>query len=294
MNLLITGGAGFVGRRTAESAKARGHKVTVTDVNKCDPFSGVTVESADILDYDRVLSLVDGHDAVIHCAAVVGPQRVQKQPTLAVGVNVTGTAHVLEAAKASSAAVVFLSTATLYGTRPDLEPIGEDTPPSPVGLYDATKWAAEILCNTYRDNMEVAVASVRTSFVYGPGYSTGEYFVEAALVGNTVAEANGRDHPCDFTYVSDLADGLILAAERSPLPRPAYNLSSGILRTRGEFAEAVRRVVPQADIRLGPGIDPKRHLRGPCLIERARADFGYEPRFTIESGVRDWISREGL
>jgi UDP-glucose 4-epimerase len=293
VRVLITGGGGFVGLHAARAALARGHDVVLTDIEApraplAALANGCRFVQGDILKSGFVGALVE--DVVIHCAAVVGPIATRQQPRRAVDVNVGGTSRVLEAARDTGARVILLSTATLYGTRPDLAPLDEEAPPDPVSLYDATKLMAETLCSSYRKTFEVMTASLRTGFVYGAGNSVGEYFVYLTLRGEAVHEPAGGDHPCDFTYVEDLALALVCAAEKSSLPETIYNVTGGSLHTRGEFAAIVRRLLPQACITLAPGIDPARHLRGACVITRAMRDFGYRPH-TLEAGITDWIAK---
>ena len=152
---------------------------------------------------------------------------------------------------------------------------------------------AETLCTQYRDTYGVSATSVRTGFVYGFGSRIGEYFVPRVLAGEAVTEAYGRDHPCDFTSVEDLADGVVAAATAPDLPEPVYNLTGGRLLTRGDFADGVRRVIPEARIAQGAGIDPGRHLRGACDLSRSRRDFGYEPRRSLDDGIAGWLRRAG-
>ena len=285
MRVLITGGCGFVGSQVAREAAGRGHDVTTADLDHVSPDVDL-----DIRDAAQVDEAVHGPDVVVHCAAIVGPGPARENPGLAVDINIRGTANVLEAARRHGARVVYLSTATLYGMRPDLKPLHESDLPSPVSHYDATKYAAEVLCRSYRLDFDVDVICIRTGFVYGPGHSTGEYFVESAVKGVPVRVGTGGDGPCDFTYVKDLANGLVSAAEQARLPEPVYNVTSGIHRTRSAFAKAVRDTIPDADIEIGHGIHPAMHLRGPCLVDLAKRDFGYVPAYTIEDGIRDWIA----
>lgn len=285
MNVLVTGGCGFVGGQVVRTGRKRGHDVTAADL----PGKGSPDVGLDVTDADRVVECIEGQDVVIHCAAVVGPIPAKENPFLAVQANVTGTANILEAARGSGSRVVYLSTATLYGHRPDLAPLQESDVPHPISHYDATKYAAEVVCYSYRKDFDVDVVCVRTGFVYGPGHSTGEYFVESVLRSESVTQETGADSPCDFTYVKDLAKGLVLAAEHEGLPEPVYNVTGGVLRTRGEFAEVVRCEVPGANIAIGDGRHEAMHLRGPCVLDLAKRDFGYVPEFTIETGIRDWV-----
>lgn len=287
--LLITGAAGFIGAAVAEAAMARGHAVTGLDRRAgAGAFDCVV---ADVTDRRVVAAAATGCDAIIHLAAVVGPDPARADPAAATAINVDGTLAVLEAARTHGLQAVCVSTATLYGRRHDLAPLDETAPVEPVSVYDATKYMAEILVGTYRKTFGTNAASFRTSFVYGLGHSTGDYYVHRLLAGEREIDDVGAEHPCDFTYVHDLALGLVQAAEAEGLPEPVYNLSGGRLLTRGDLARAVLAHFPDAVIRQTPGVDPGRHLRGVCLIERAARDFGYAPRFSLEAGIADMVRR---
>jgi UDP-glucuronate 4-epimerase len=251
---------------------------------------GTPFVTCDVLDQGGVRSALKatGAASVVHTAAVVGPAPARADPTRATAVNVLGTQSVLEAARQLGLRVTYLSTATLYGTRPDLHPLREDDPPDPVSLYDATKLMGETLVLSYVRTFGLDAAIVRTGFVYGLGSGIGEYFLPRVLRGESVTEPAGADHPCDFTSVTDLAEGLFLAHTVRPLTHRLFNITGGGLRTRAELASAVRRVVPGAAITLGPGIDPQRHLRGACDLTRARTELGYVPRHSLEEGITAW------
>ena len=296
-HIVITGGAGFVAIHTAEAALARGLAVTLIDL-RAPPedlrhlVPGATVRLGDIGAPGCLDGLAGPETAIIHCAAVVGPVPAKAAPLRTIEVNVMGTARLLEQVRAAGGRFILVSTATLYGHRADLAPLSETEPPSPLGMYDGSKQMAEILCTQYRGSYGMDIAAVRTGFVYGMGSRIGEYFIPRVLAGEAVHETAGGDHPCDFTYVVDLAEGLVAAATApQKLPEPIYNITGGVLLTRGDFAAAVRAALPQVRISQAPGIDPARHLRGPCLIARAARDFGYRPRFTLAAGVADWIAR---
>lgn len=294
--VLITGGAGFVATHLARRFHEAGIPVWLADLREPSPDLAPLLPPrtrftrCDVLSPDQLTAALDSSRAggIVHTAAVVGPGPARADPTRATAVNVLGTQHVLEAARQCGLRVTYLSTATLYGTRPDLQPLCEDDPPDPVSLYDATKLMGETLTLSYARTFGLDVAIVRTGFVYGPGSGIGEYFLPRVLRGESISEPAGYDHPCDFTYVSDLASGLFLAHTTRPLTHRLFNVTGGLLRTRADLARAVRTVVPGASISLGPGLDPDRHLRGACDLTRARTELGYAPRMSLEAGIALW------
>ncbi|QQR38424.1 NAD-dependent epimerase/dehydratase family protein [Devosia rhizoryzae] len=294
VRLLITGGSGMVAQHVAEAAIGQGHDVCLADVSW--PEDRMWVRLADRASFDirdKTACIDSSRDcaAIVHCAAVVGPVRSKVDPLFTLDVNVTGTANLLEAAFATGARLVNVSTATLYGNRPDLAPLDETDPADPLTVYDGTKLMGETWCAAHRRTYGSDVASFRTGFVYGRGNQIGEYLLPRAMAGEAVHEPAGGGHPCDFTYVVDLAEALLAAALAPTLPNTVYNVTGGVLRRRDELAAAVRALVPGAEITQASGIDPARHLRGAARLDRAHADFGWTPRFTLETGLADWRER---
>lgn len=292
MSVLITGAAGFVGAHTVRTFLEEGWQVYGYDLRPpAGDLGGATYIAGDVL--DRAALETAAREAnvsgIVHAAAIIGDPACQADPARAVQVNVQGTSHVLEVARQLGLRVTFVSTATLYGRDPGLRLLTEDAPVSPVGLYDATKYMAETLCFSYQKIFDLDVTVVRTSFVYGPGHAIGRYFVDQAMRGEPVREETGADHPCDYTYVKDLAKGIFLAHTVRPVASRLYNLSGGVLRRRRDLIALVRKAFPAAQIEVGDGVSETLNLRGPCSIERARQELGYAPAFTLEQGVADWI-----
>jgi nucleoside-diphosphate-sugar epimerase len=297
LRILVSGAAGLVGIHVGEVAAACGHEVRLSDLRAPPPFLRRLVPDApfvllDVRDAKACAAAAEGCGAIIHCAAVVGQERAGDTPTLAVDVNVKGTANLLEVARATRARLIHVSTASLYGHRPDLAPIRESDPLQPTGMYDSTKQMVEILITAYRNCYGVDGASIRPGYVYGLGAAIGEYFLPRAVRGEPIDEPDGADTPCDVTYVLDLADALVKAANApGRLPESVYNVSGGVLRLRSEMAEIVRQLVSGARITVGPGINPGMNLRGPNILDLARRDFGYVPRYTLEQGMANWLER---
>jgi nucleoside-diphosphate-sugar epimerase len=298
VRILITGGCGFVGAFTALELVEQGHTVVCYDrravrndvLERAGP--DVTIVEGDVTDRERLAAVVREHriEGIAHTAAVIGQGEGATDPDWMLGINVGGTVAVLEVARANNLRVVYVSTATLYGQHPDLHPLTEDARPEPVGMYDTTKLMAETLAISYHKIYGLDVVALRPGYVYGHHNSTGGYFLDRVFRGEAIDQPVGADLPIDVTYVRDLAQGIRLALTIRPIQSRIFNLTGGVLRTRGEVAEIARRLVPGAKIRLGPGYSPTSHLRGPSVLTRARTELGYAPRHSLEEGMADWLT----
>ncbi|MFN8523486.1 MAG: NAD(P)-dependent oxidoreductase [Chloroflexota bacterium] len=295
--MLITGGCGFVGAFAALELASHGHSVVCFDrrAERNDVLeqagSSVSVVEGDVLDRERLDAAVGEHaiEGVVHAAAVIGQQDGAADPEWMLRINLGGTVNVLEIARVRHLRLVYISTATLYGQQPGLQLLSEDARPEPVGMYDTSKLMAETLAITYHKVYGLDVVALRPGYVYGHHTSTGGYFLDRVFRGEVIDQPVGADLPIDVTYVRDLAQGIHRALTVRPIQSRIFNITGGALRRRGEVAEIARSLVPSADIRLGPGILPSSHLRGASDLSRARRELGYEPAYSLEKGMADWL-----
>jgi len=298
VRVLITGGTGFVGAFTALEFLEHGHEVVAFDYRAeqndvlAEAGDRVGLVEGDIQDRERIAAVVKEHgiEGIIHTAAVIGQGLGADSPDWMFNINLVGTLNVLEVARAAGARVVYVSTATLYGQHADLHPLTEEHPPDPVGMYDTTKLMSETLVHSYHKIYGMDTVAVRPGYVYGHRNSTGGYFLDKVFVGEAIQHESGADLPMDVTYVKDLALGLRLALTVRPIQHRIFNITGGVSRRRGEVADLARQLVPGAQIALGPGYSAHAHLRGPSVLDRARAELGYEPRYTLEAGMADWLT----
>lgn len=154
----------------------------------------------------------------------------------------------------------------------------------------------------YRRQFDLEASTVRISWVYGPPVVTDSpargpipSFLIGALKGEARRDASGGDFAASFTYVEDVADGLLAVLRAPTLRHDVYHLGPGRNFSAREVAEAVRSAVPGAVIELGPGTSPwttYTPLRGPLAGDRLRQDTGYEVGHALEDGMRayaDWL-----
>ncbi|TMC15716.1 MAG: NAD(P)-dependent oxidoreductase [Chloroflexi bacterium] len=243
-----------------------------------------------------------------HAAALYDPPYSLEEPALTFQVNVNGTINVLEAARfLGLQRVVQSSSIAVYAPR-QYEPIDELHPillPSagnPLGSYGASKAAAEIVGLTYYSSNGVDFIALRNSAIYGYGMRYPMYI--KPMVENSVRKlptrfATGGDMRRDYTHVKDIAQAVIKALDvpASTLTQRIFNIGSGTMHSATEVAETVRKILPEADIEIGTGLSALEQsdmrARGTLDLTAARQQLKYEPRYSLEAGIRDYIEMYG-
>lgn len=313
MSLLVTGAMGHVGYEVVRQAAARGHRVIAqyrgtfreADARAVEgKVAWVRLDLAASAPVRVTLEKLDV-DACIHSAAVPNESLARPDPLGTVAANTGAVAALLEAARVQRwRRFVYVSTGSVFQNATDVTPIVEDAQPSVTGVYSTTKHCGELLVAMYRSQFDLSAATVRISWVYGPPLVPRgrddprgpiPYFLKCALSGVAVREPSGADFAASFTHVSDVAAGLLAAAEARGLHHPVYHLGSGKNYSTAEVARAVRAAVPEAAIQVGPGTAPwtdHTRMRGPLAGGRLLEETGFEPRLGLESGIAsfaDWM-----
>jgi UDP-glucuronate 4-epimerase len=314
MPILITGAMGHVGYETVRQALSLGHEVIAQYRNvfrEADATAlGRNVQwvRCDLADATQVAALVErpGIEGCIHTAAMPNEQFARQDPVGTVDANIVAVSRLLDAARARSwRRFVNVSTGSVFQNATDVsKPILEDATPSVTNIYSTTKYAGELVTRMYRSQFGVPAATVRISWVYGPPLVPRvrqnprgpiPVFLKLALGGHEIREPGGRDFGATYTYVVDVAAGLLAAYGADKLSHAVYHLSGGRNITTDEVAVAVRAAVPGCVIEVGPGTAPwtdHTRMRGPLAGTRLLEDAGFAPRFTLEQGVAqfaDWM-----
>jgi len=309
--LLVTGAMGHVGREVVRQALAAGADVVAqyrTNVSDRDAAANgkLVWAQCDLADAGATLALCGSHaiDSCIHSAAISNEKLARPQPLSTVNANVGGTATLLDVARRQDwKRFLFVGTGSVFQNTCDAtKPILEDATPSVSNIYSTTKYCGELLTQMYRSQFGLPAAVVRISWVYGPPLVTDEEprgpvpaFLKATLAGEPIRLPSGGDFAASFTYVGDVAAGLIAAWRAPVLNHGVYHLGSGENYTARRVADAVRAAVPGADIQLGAGTEPwtlHTRMRGPLAGARLSEDAGFAVNRSLEDGVRafaDWM-----
>jgi UDP-glucose 4-epimerase len=256
MNVVVTGGAGFIGAnlcRVLATHPAVARVVAFDDLStgSADNLAdvpGVSLVVGSILDVAALRGVTDGADAVVHLAARPSVPLSIADPVSSNQVNVTGTLAVLEAARAAGSYVVVASSSAVYGDSPD-SPKNEAMAPRPVSPYGVSKVATEQYANAYLHSFEVPTLPLRFFNVYGPLQPAGHAyaavvpaFISAALQRRPLPVFGDGKQVRDFVFVGTVADVLATAVTRKVVSPTPVNLASGVATDLHELIRALETV----------------------------------------------------
>jgi len=298
VNVLVTGGSGFIGSHVLERLQAHGHRVRNFDLVPPPSLDGNAFETAigDLGDPSAVRAALDGCDVVVHLAAVADVDEVAANPGRADRVNVRGTQTLLEAVRAAGTArFVYASTVWVYGDAVGPQPLDEDAPLAlPRHFYTATKIAGELYTASYGELYGLEYTILRFGIPYGPRSRPSAVvaaFTADALAGRPLTIAGDGTQSRRFVYVEDLADGVVAALAPIAANR-VYNLVGRENVSVRSIARTVRDLVGDVPIRHVEGRPGD--LRGANISgARALAELDWEPSTPFAEGVRryvDWVT----
>ncbi len=296
---LVTGGAGFIGSHLVEELLRRGEKVRVLDNlstgkrENVEQFADrIEFVEGDIRSHHIVREAVEGVDFVLHQGALPSVPRSINDPITTNEVNVTGTLNVLDAAKdAGVKRVVYASSSSVYGPDPVL-PVREDMNPNPVSPYAVAKLTGEKYCHVFSKVYGLETVALRYFNIFGPGQDPkSQYsafiplFVLGILNGQDVTIHGDGLQAKDFTYVSNVVEANLLAAEAEGVSGEVFNVGCGASTSVNEVVAHICKILgTEGNIAYGPARagDVPQSL---AAIDKARKKLGYEPLVRIEEGL---------
>ena len=307
MQVLVTGGAGFIGSHLVTALVAQGDSVRVLDnfrTGKRENLIGLAVElvEGDIGDWATVTAAVTHCDLIFHLAALVSVPESVKNPHLNQRINVTGTFNLFEAARlAGVKRVVYSSSSAVYGNLPQL-PAREDSPPAPISPYGAAKWINEITAESYRTTFGLEAIGLRYMNVFGPRQdSSSPYsgvlsiFCRAAINSSAVTIYGDGSQTRDFVFVEDIVHANLLAAQLPASqipPQPIFNVGRGEETTINKIVEILSELVRHSIPTIYAPERPGDITRSVADISRAQAALGFQPQVPVLDGLNttlDWF-----
>jgi len=316
-NILVTGGAGFIGSHVVDRLLAEGFwRVTVID--DFNDFYNPSIKrenvrahllnpayrliEADIRNSSALAAVFDEtkFDAIVHLAARAGVRPSLSDPVLYAETNIAGTLHLLELARAHGVGqFVFGSSSSVYGINAKV-PFSEDDPVrQPISPYAATKAAGELLCHTYAHLYEVRCVCLRFFTVYGarqrPDLAIHK-FARLISEGKPIPVFGDGTTRRDYTFIDDIVQGVRAAIDYDASMYEAINLGESQTIELRELIQLLEK-----ELKLRAAIDRQPQQAGDVPqtfadITKARRLLNYDPQTKIEEGIHrfiEWFRRAG-
>jgi UDP-glucose 4-epimerase len=300
VKVLVTGGGGFIGSNLVAALVHRGDDVRVLDNfstgsrgNLADIADEVEIVEGELRSYERVHAATRGVEVVFHQGALPSVPRSVQDPLTTSAVNVEGTLNVLLAARDEGIRrVVFASSSSVYGSSGEL-PRVETQNPDPISPYGVSKLAAERYCVSFARVYSLETVALRYFNVFGPRQDPSSQY--AAVVPRFVTAIAAREpievygdgaQVRDFTYVSNVVDANLVAADAPGVGGEVLNVATGRATSVDQLANTIGVALGQ-DVRREHRPERAGDVRDSWAnVTRARERLGWEPRIGLEEGLR--------
>jgi UDP-glucuronate 4-epimerase len=326
MKILVTGAAGFIGSHVAHRLVDRGDTVVGLDnlndyydptlkdarLARLTPKPGFEFVKLDLSDASGMAKLFKEQrfDRVIHLAAQAGVRYSLENPQAYVDSNITGTLNVLEGCRHNGVQhLVFASTSSVYGANTRMPFSVHQASTHPLSFYAATKRANELMAHNYAALFRLPVTGLRFFTVYGPWGRPDMalfMFTKNILAGKPIDVFNNGHHKRDFTFVEDIAEGVVRSVDRIATPDPAWNsdepdpaTSSAPYRIYNignnspvELSHYIATLEKCLGMKAQKNLMPLQLGDVPDTfadVEDLVRDVGYQPATSVEEGVKAFV-----
>jgi UDP-glucose 4-epimerase len=306
-NILVTGGAGFIGGHLVAQLASQGYNIKVIDNLSTGKLSNIDFSAGkiefidgDIRDFDLVNRCLQNVDGVFHLAAQTSVPFSIKNPAFNDDVNIKGTSNLLNASVENGIKrFVFVSSCAVYGN-PTYLPIDEKHPVNPISPYAKSKLASEQECVKLHKQALLNSVVIRFFNVYGPRQGLSEYsgvitkFMEQIKNNQPLVLYGDGSQTRDFVYVTDAVNALILAYQSPDVSGDVFNIGTGVATSIKELA---KMTLSLTDKKLG--IDSQKERVGDIQqsfanISKAQKMLKYAPKFDLRRGLADTLHENGL
>jgi UDP-glucose 4-epimerase len=306
-NYLVTGGAGFIGSHISEALVKRGHRVRVVDSlvtgYRHNLRDGVEFTQGDLADPSVARAAVTGMDYVLHQAAIPSVPRSVDKPEESHRANVDATLQIMLASRdAHVKRIVFAGSSSVYGDT-EVLPKTETMPVNPMSPYALQKLMSEMYLRMFTRLYGIETVTTRYFNVFGPRQDPGSpysgvisLFIKALSTGARPIIYGDGEQTRDFTYVANVVDGVIRAAETPGVGGEVFNIATNGRISLNELLATLKKI-------FGSSVEPifKDARQGDVKhsqadISKAEKLLGYRPAVGLEEGLRetvDWYRAAG-
>jgi UDP-glucose 4-epimerase len=303
MRALVTGGGGFIGGHLVSRLLREGHDVRVLDnfatgrrENLAEVEGDVDIVEGDIQSYERAHTAVRGCELVFHQAALPSVPRSVQDPLTSNASNVIGTLNVLLAARDSGVRrVVFASSSSIYGANQEL-PKREHQSALPISPYAVAKQAGESYCRAFSTVYGLETVALRYFNVFGPRQDPrSEYaavipkFITALMAGRPPVVYGDGEQTRDFTYVDNVVQANLLAAQAEGVAGRLYNVATGRRVSLNELVRRLRELIGSEVDAVHAPSRPGDVRDSLADVSRAEDELGYDPEVDLDEGLRRTI-----
>jgi len=307
MRILVTGGAGFIGSHLVEKLLATGHEVSILDdfndyydpaiklANVAGVAADVPIHRIDLRDNGAISLLFhrEKFDAIVHLAARAGVRPSISQPQLYYDTNVTGTLHLLEAARRTGIErFIFASSSSVYGICKTVPFSENEHLTQTISPYAATKVAGEFLCSTYSHLYKMRIVALRFFTVYGarqrPDLAIHQ-FTRKIHAGQPIDQFGDGTTRRDYTYIDDIIQGVTASLDYSGPLYDMFNLGeSDTIQLKDLIAAIENALGKKAKINLLP--EQPGDVPLTCAdISKARKLLNYNPTTPLSVGLPKFV-----
>ncbi|MER3402098.1 MAG: NAD-dependent epimerase [Armatimonadota bacterium] len=302
--VLITGGAGFIGRWVAQEGLSRGWQIVVYDnfsvgtQDNLKQLDNIIVYEDDIRNSEKLAHILSVHriDIVYHLAAIHYIPHCERNPLEAMSINVQGTLSIAEAMhQAKISRLVFASTGALYP--PVNMPLSEETPVKAQDIYGLTKLQGEQIVDYYHQRYGLQVTIARLFNTYGP-FETNPHLlphiIQTLKQGERVLHLGNLHPKRDYIYVEDVAEALCRLGTLEE-PFGIYNIGYGEEYSVLEVVKLLSNILGKIEIVQDP--DRMRAVDKPhqCAdISRLSKRLKWRPQISLQEGLMRWLRLEGI
>ena len=299
--VLVTGGAGFVGSHIAATFAARGARVRVIDdlstghLENLEEIGGdIDFVRGSLNDEETLRRALEGVELVFHEAAIPSVPRSVENPRETHRACAEATFSLLLAARERGVRrLVYAASSSAYGDQPTLPKV-ETMPPDPLSPYAAAKLIGEYYCQVFTRTYKLETVALRYFNVFGPRQDPSSTysgvisrFIAALSTGQTPVIYGDGEQSRDFTYVANVVDANLRAAETTRGIGHVINVANGERTTLNQLLGVLKNITGRTDAQAEynpPRIGDVRHSLAD--ITQARQLLGYEPRIQLEEGLR--------